>query len=102
MYLVELFVIDELEEFWRGVELVGRPGENGQSDNFWVVLRIFPESSLRAKGLKIRSRAVVVPARGSSTALHRPRSGSFEPATCPGELSASFQACLHACRPAWK
>ena len=41
VYLVELFVIDELEEFRRGMELVGRADEKGQSDNFWVVLRIF-------------------------------------------------------------
>ncbi len=32
-YLVELFGIDELEEFRRGVELVTRPGQKGQSDN---------------------------------------------------------------------
>eukprot|EP00959_Pyramimonas_sp_CCMP1952_P001269 25696-Pyramimonas_sp.AAC.1 len=34
IYLVELFVIDELEEFRRGVELVGRPDQRRQCDNF--------------------------------------------------------------------
>eukprot|EP00959_Pyramimonas_sp_CCMP1952_P142621 2986136-Pyramimonas_sp.AAC.1 len=35
---VPSFGIDELEEFRRGVELVGRPGQKGQCGNFWVVL----------------------------------------------------------------
>ncbi len=41
MYLVELFSIDELEEFRRGVGLVGPPGPGGQSDSFWSVLLRF-------------------------------------------------------------
>eukprot|EP00959_Pyramimonas_sp_CCMP1952_P204587 4277805-Pyramimonas_sp.AAC.1 len=32
--VVELFVFDELEEFRRGVEPVGRPDQKGQCDNF--------------------------------------------------------------------
>eukprot|EP00959_Pyramimonas_sp_CCMP1952_P356653 7468765-Pyramimonas_sp.AAC.1 len=32
-YLIELFSIDELEEFRRGVQLVGRPGQRGQCVN---------------------------------------------------------------------
>eukprot|EP00959_Pyramimonas_sp_CCMP1952_P171037 3573972-Pyramimonas_sp.AAC.1 len=38
-YLVELFGIDELEEFRRRVELVGKPDQKGQIDNLWVVLQ---------------------------------------------------------------
>eukprot|EP00959_Pyramimonas_sp_CCMP1952_P192336 4021778-Pyramimonas_sp.AAC.1 len=34
-YLVELFGIVELEEFRRGVKLVGRPDQKGQCGNFW-------------------------------------------------------------------
>eukprot|EP00959_Pyramimonas_sp_CCMP1952_P330377 6917647-Pyramimonas_sp.AAC.1 len=34
VYLVELFGVDELEEFGRGVQLVGRPGPDGQCANF--------------------------------------------------------------------
>ena len=41
LFGIELFGIDELEEFRRGVELVGRPGQKRQSDNFWVVLQFF-------------------------------------------------------------
>eukprot|EP00959_Pyramimonas_sp_CCMP1952_P455819 9472167-Pyramimonas_sp.AAC.1 len=33
-YLVELFVIDELEQFWRGVEPVGQTDQKRQSGNF--------------------------------------------------------------------
>eukprot|EP00959_Pyramimonas_sp_CCMP1952_P364321 7629194-Pyramimonas_sp.AAC.1 len=33
LYLVELFGIDELEEFRRGVELASRPDQNGQCDH---------------------------------------------------------------------
>eukprot|EP00959_Pyramimonas_sp_CCMP1952_P144095 3016656-Pyramimonas_sp.AAC.1 len=33
-YLVELLGIDELEEFGHGVQLVGRPGPDGQCANF--------------------------------------------------------------------
>eukprot|EP00959_Pyramimonas_sp_CCMP1952_P083019 1735202-Pyramimonas_sp.AAC.1 len=54
----------------------------------------FPESSLRAKGFKIRGQTVLVPARSSSAALQNPRSRSFDLATCPGQLPASFHACL--------
>eukprot|EP00959_Pyramimonas_sp_CCMP1952_P065794 1373773-Pyramimonas_sp.AAC.1 len=32
-YLGELFGIDELEEFRRGLELVGRPDQNGQCED---------------------------------------------------------------------
>eukprot|EP00959_Pyramimonas_sp_CCMP1952_P271770 5682571-Pyramimonas_sp.AAC.1 len=41
MNLVELFGKDELEEFRRGVELVGRRDQNGQCGNFWLVLLRF-------------------------------------------------------------
>eukprot|EP00959_Pyramimonas_sp_CCMP1952_P294022 6149607-Pyramimonas_sp.AAC.1 len=46
LYLVELFGIAELEEFRRGVELAGRPGQKRQSDNFWVVLQLTRRASL--------------------------------------------------------
>eukprot|EP00959_Pyramimonas_sp_CCMP1952_P394703 8269810-Pyramimonas_sp.AAC.1 len=39
-YLVELTIIDELEELWRGVELVGRPDQKRQCDDFGSVLLI--------------------------------------------------------------
>eukprot|EP00959_Pyramimonas_sp_CCMP1952_P013024 275637-Pyramimonas_sp.AAC.1 len=40
----------------------------------------FPESSLRARGFKIRSRSLVVPASSPSPPLQNPRSSSFDPA----------------------
>eukprot|EP00959_Pyramimonas_sp_CCMP1952_P388711 8144756-Pyramimonas_sp.AAC.1 len=58
----------------------------------------FPESSRRARGLKTRSRAVVVPASSPSPPLQNLRSSSLEPATCPGEFLASFHACPRARR----
>eukprot|EP00959_Pyramimonas_sp_CCMP1952_P260956 5456254-Pyramimonas_sp.AAC.1 len=62
----------------------------------------FPESSLRAMRLWIRSPTVAMSASSPSSPLQNRRRKLFAVAAGPGALRARVHACLQACRQAWK